>query len=275
ACDGRTGTCVAAEFDCATLATVPEGTVVCDPSRNYYTACTAGQPQTLACGTGTKCATDGSLNCYTEPTDGVACGGPAVCYPGMHCIQGDASGASCDVPAGVLACSSTDVLAVCTDVNTGFACVKGAVWRWQNLTTWGGSCTSNHANIALGGVCIPGLADCLQGLECHRSVYDVAGVCRTPAPNAPAECALTGQASTGRSCIYDWHSCRDGKYYDIDCRVANIGGQVITVCDCSVNGVKTTSFGGDAICNVTSTADLDMRARASCGWTVTTTEVAP
>lgn len=273
-CDQRTGQCVPAAFDCSKLTSVPDDTVACDSaSGNYYSSCVAGQPDALVCSAGSACANDGSLNCYTPPTAGVACGGPTVCYPGLHCTQLGASGASCVQPAAILACNSTDVLAVCTDVNTGVACVRGAVWFWKNLTTWGGSCTSNHVTLAAGGVCIPGLADCQQGLECHRSRYDIAGICRTPEPNAPAECTLTGQASTGRSCIYDWHACRDGRYYDIDCRVVNVGGNVLTICDCSVDGTKTNTFAGNAICNVTTTEMLDAQARASCGWAVTTVDV--
>jgi len=33
-----------------------------------------------------------------------------------------------------------------------------------------------------GGQCIPRLADCMQELECHRSLFDVAGTCRAPEP---------------------------------------------------------------------------------------------
>jgi hypothetical protein len=274
ACDRRTGECVTADFDCAALASVPTTKYACDAtSGNYYSACVAGQPTALACTPGSSCANDGSTSCYTPAAAGLSCGGPTVCYPGLQCTQQGAAGATCVQPAGQIACNSTDVLAVCTDVDTGVACVKGAVWWWKKLTTWGGSCTSNHISVPTGGTCIPGLADCQQGLECHRSRYDIAGTCRTPLPNAPAECTLTGQASTGLSCIYDWHACRDGRYYDIDCRVVNIAGNVLTLCDCSVNGTKTTSFSGGAICNVTTTGMLDTTAMASCGWTVTTVDV--
>jgi hypothetical protein len=279
-CDRRTGECVAAAFDCAALTTVPANKHSCDrASGNYYSSCSAGQPTTLACAANTSCATslttDPSTSCYTAPMAGAACGGPAVCYPGLHCTQLGATGASCVQPAAVLACSAADVLAVCTDVNTGVACVNGAVWWWKNLSAWGGSCTSNHVTLAAGGVCIPGLADCQPGLECHRSRYDIAGTCRTPEPNAPAECTLTGQLSTGRSCLYDWHACRDGHYYDVDCRVVNVGGNVLTVCDCSLDGAKGKTFAGSEICNVTSTAMLDAKTMTSCGWNVTTVEVAP
>ena len=273
-CDRRTSECVAAPFDCSKLTSLPANQVACDAaSGNYYSSCVSGQPSALVCSGDSTCASNGSTNCYTAPLAGEACGGPTVCYPGLHCTQQAAAGASCVQPAGLLACNSTDVLAVCTDVNTGVACVRGAVWFWKNLTTWGGSCTSNHVSLAAGGVCIPGLADCQPGLECHRSQYDIAGICRAPAPNAPAECTLTGQASTGRSCIYDWHACRDGHYYDVDCRIVNIAGNILTLCDCSVDGTKTNSFSGDAICNVTTLGMLDAKARASCGWAVTTVDV--
>lgn len=274
-CDRRTSECVTEEFDCSELTAVPANRFSCDTSSgNYYSSCTAGQPTALTCKADTTCANDGTTSCYTPPTAGATCGGPSVCYPGLHCTQLEASGASCVQPAAALACNSFDVLALCTDVNTGVACVKGAVWWWKNLTTWGGSCTSNHITLDVGGTCIPGLADCKQGLECHRSRFDIAGTCRTPEPNAPAECTLTGQASTGRSCIYDWHACRDGHYYDIDCRIVNLGGNILTLCDCSRDGVKGNSFDGDAICNVTTTPMLDARAMASCGWRLTTVDVA-
>ena len=275
-CDQRTGTCAAAAFDCAALASNPANKVACDASSgNYYSSCVDGQPNALVCGEGSACASDGSTTCYTPLTVGAACGGPTVCYPGLHCIQQAATGGTCSRPAGQLACNSTDVLAVCNDTNTAVACVNGSVWWWKNLTAWGGSCTNDHVTLAAGGTCIPGLADCMPGLECHRSRYDVAGICRTPEPNAPAECTLTGQASAGLSCAYDWHSCRDGRSYDVDCHPVNVGGTVLTVCDCSVNGTKTTGFSSDAICNVTSTAMLDAAARAGCGWTVTTEDVSP
>jgi hypothetical protein len=204
----------------------------------------------------------------------MACGGPTVCYPGLHCTQQNATGASCVQPAGVLACNSTDVLAVCTSADTGFACVNGAIWRWNSLTAWGGSCTNDHVTLPAGGVCIPGLADCKPGLECHRTRYDIAGICRTPEPNAPPECTLTGQASTGRSCGYAWHACRDGRYYDVSCQPVNVGGIIATLCDCSVNGAKTASFGSEAICNVTTTGMLDAAAMQGCGWNVATVDVA-
>ena len=246
-CDRRSGECVTAAFDCATLDGVPAGELACDASGHYYSACIAGQPRALTCATGTTCAADGKTNCYTAPTEGVACGASAaVCYPGMHCVQESATVATCDAPAGQIACSNTDVLAVCTDLDTGVACVNGTVWWWRNLSTWGGSCTSNHANLGLGGLCIPGLGDCLPGLACRRSPYDVAGICSTPEPDAPAECTLTGQASTGRSCLYDWHACRDGHRYDIDCRLVNIGGNVLTLCDCSIDGAWSNTVMTDA-----------------------------
>jgi len=273
-CDQRTGQCVAAQFDCPALTSVPAGNVACDhASGNYYSACVAGQPTAVTCSSDTTCADDGTTNCYTGSTPGGACGGSTVCYPGLHCVQQAADAASCVRPAGQLACNSTDVLAVCNDVDTGVACVDGTVWWWKNLTAWGGSCTSNRITLAAGGVCLPGLADCKQGLECHRSPYDITGICRTPEADAPAECTLTAQISTGRSCSYDWHACRDGHYYDIDCRPVNLGGNVLTLCDCSVDGAKTNTFSGSAICNVTSTGMLDASAMAGCLWDVTTVDV--
>lgn len=137
-------------------------------------------------------------------------------------------------------------------------------------------CTGNHITLAVGGVCIPGLADCKQGLECHRSRYDIAGICRTPEANAPAECTLTSQVAIGRSCNYGWHACRDGSYYDLACRPVTVSGITITLCDCSVNGTKTgTTFNDDAICAVTDTGMLDAKTRAGCGWAVTTVDATP
>lgn len=274
ACDLRTGQCAAAEFDCAELADVADGDVVCDASGNYYTSCTAGQPRALLCAADTTCDSDGSFNCYAAPVDGAACGGPTVCSPGLHCTQLDATEASCEQPFADLDCSETDFLAVCLDVNTGLACVDGAIWRWSNLSSWGGTCVDNEVALGSGGQCIPGLANCIQGQECHRSPFDIAGSCRTPEPGAPAECTLTAQASTGRSCVYQWHSCRDGNYYDVSCRIVNVGGQIITACECHVNGETTKSFGGDAICNVATVEELDAEASASCGWDVVTLEAA-
>lgn len=274
-CDRRTSECIAAEFDCGTLGGVPAGEVACDPSGNYYSSCVAGQPRALACETGSKCANDGSTNCYTEPQNGAACGPPTVCYPGLHCTQTAATEPSCVQPAGILDCTKFDVYTICTDPDTCVACMNGAVWWWKNLTTWGGSGTSSHATVPAGGVCIPGYADCKLGLSCEKSRFDTTGICETPKPGARAECTLTGQVSTGRSCIYDWHACDDGHYYDVDCRVVNVGGNVITICDCSVDGVKGASFAGDEVCNVTSTEMLDAKVRTECGWTVITDDVAP
>jgi hypothetical protein len=276
ACDFRSGQCVPAQFDCAKLASTPEGTVSCDSaSGDFFTSCLAGQPATLSCSATTSCSSDGSLNCYTPSTAGGTCGGPDVCYPGLHCTQTSATARSCTQPAGQIACSPTDVLAVCTDADTGVACVDGTVWWWDNLTAWGGSCVNNHATLPAGGICIPGLGDCKQGLACDRSPYDIAGICKPPAPNAPAECTLTGQVSTGLSCVYEWHSCADGRYYGVNCRRINVGGNVVTVCECSINGTVTMSFGGTAACSVTDTAMLDTVLKQSCGWNVTTVDVAP
>jgi hypothetical protein len=276
ACDFRSGLCVPSQFDCAKLASTPEGKVVCDAtSGDFFTSCLAGQPATLSCSATTSCSSDGSLNCYTPPAAGGTCGGPDVCYPGLHCTQTSATARTCTQPAGQLACTPTDVLAVCTDADTGVACVKGTVWWWDNLTAWGGSCASNHINVPIDGICIPGLGDCKQGLACKRSPYDITGICKTPAPNAPPACTLTGQASTGLSCAYDWHSCEDGHYYDVDCRRVNVGGNVITVCECSIDGTVTKSFGGTAACSVTDVAMLDATLKQSCGWNVTTVDVAP
>lgn len=58
------------------------------------------------------------------------------------------------------------------------------------------------------------------------------------------------------------------------CRVVNVGGNILTICDCSLDGVKGNSFAGDEICRVTTTAMLDAKTMASCGWRVTTVEVA-
>jgi hypothetical protein len=273
-CDLRTGECAAAEFDCAELAEVAEGEVICDASGNYYTSCAGGQPRALLCGADTTCAGDGSFNCYSAPEDGAACGGPTVCAPGLHCTQDDETGASCVLPFGVLECTDTDVLAVCADEDTAFACVDGAVWRWNNLTSWGGTCIDNEVVLASGGQCIPGLADCEQGLECHRSLFEIAGTCRAPEADAPAECTLTGMASTGLSCVYEWHACRDGNHYGVSCRTLNVAGQIITVCDCLVNGEETQSFTGNTICNVMTVEELDVEATASCGWPVSTIETA-
>lgn len=276
ACDVRSGECAPAQYDCAQLASVADGSVTCDAATgDFFTACDAGQPATLPCDTGSACSNDGTLNCYTAPTAGATCGGSTVCYPGLHCTQTAATDPSCVQPAGQIACNDTDVLAVCTDSNTGFACVNGTVWRWNNLTAWGGSCTSNHVSLPAGGNCIPGLADCQQGLACDRSPYDIAGTCRTPPTNAPAECTLTGQLSTGLSCAYAWHACADGHYYDVSCTPMNIAGNIITLCECEVDGEVVQSFGGSEVCNVTDVGMLDAQTRASCGWDVTTVDVAP
>jgi len=278
ACDLSTSKCAADTFDCGQLSSVPANDFACDASGNYHTSCVGGQPAARACVGDTICSSGAlgdSFNCYTPATPGVACGGPAVCYPGLHCTQNDTAGASCVQPAGQLACNSTDVLAVCTDTNTGVACVHGGVWFWRNLTTWGGSCTSNHVTLPAGGICIPGLADCAPGLECHRSIpYDVAGICRTPQPNAPAECTLTADLSTGLSCAIDWHACANGVYYDVDCRRVNVGGNAITICDCKENGTVIRSYGGAETCSLTTTTALDAKVRAECGWNLTTVDLA-
>lgn len=276
ACDVRTGKCVSTAYSCPALQSVPDGQVTCDAATgDLFTSCYAGQPLALACPTGSKCASDGTTNCYTPPTEGVSCGGAIACYPGLHCTQTAASTSTCVQPAGQLACSSTDVLLVCNDSNTGVACVDGLVWWWKNLSSWGGACTNNHVSLGAGGTCIPGLADCKLGLACKRSPFDVAGVCGTPAPNAPADCTLTNQLSTGTSCAYAWQSCLDGHYYGIACQLTNIGGNIVTLCNCSVDGTNTGSFGGDEICNVSSTEMLDATAMQECGWDVRTTDVAP
>lgn len=274
-CDFRSGECIAAEYDCAALASIPDGNVQCDAATGHYlTSCIAGQPAALACSAGSACATDGSVNCYTSATAGETCGGSTVCYPGLHCTQTAAATSTCVQPAAALACNSTDVLAVCTDTDTGVACVNGAVWWWRNLTTWGGSCTNNHVDVPAGGTCIPGLADCLAGLVCDKSAYDVAGTCRTPAPNAQPFCTLTGQLSTGLSCVYEWNACEDGRKYAVSCQPVSVGGMTVTLCECSIDGSVTKSFGGAELCGVTTVEMLDQHARAGCGWKVTTVDVA-
>jgi hypothetical protein len=54
-----------------------------------------------------------------------------------------------------------------------------------------------------------------------------------------------------------------------------VGQYVVTACDCLVDGARTTTFGGDAVCNVTTTAQLDSLVRQHCGWPLTTVDVAP
>ncbi|HZI14290.1 MAG TPA: hypothetical protein VE153_28230 [Myxococcus sp.] len=129
--------------------------------------------------------------------------------------------------------------------------------------------------IPAGGNCIPGVADCARGLACVKTRYDVAGVCRTPAADAPAECTLTGQVSTGLSCVYQWNSCLNGRRYGVSCSPVRVGTYAITACGCLVDGVRTTTFGGDAVCKVTTTAELDTLVRQNCGWSLTTANVAP
>src|SRR5262249_2716655 len=153
---------------------------------------------------------------------GEKCGGQAVCYPGLHCTQTAANASTCVQPAGILDCSASDNLVVCSDSDTGVACVTGAVYWWKNLTQWGGSCEDNTPVIPAGGNCIPGLADCKAGLACDRKLFDVAGVCKTPAPGAPPECTLTKDVSTGQSCVYQWNSCKNGKQYAVSCQAQSV-----------------------------------------------------
>lgn len=273
-CDWRTGTCVASAYDCGRLNGVDLDKVVCDSSGDFLSGCSHGQPSGIVCEGSSKCAQDGTLNCYTSTTAGQDCGGQTVCAPGLHCTQTSASSSACVQPAGILDCNSSDVLSVCSDSDTAVACVEGAVWWWKNLKSWGGSCTNNTPVIPEGGTCIPGLANCKPGLACDKSPYDVAGVCSTPRPGAPAECALTHQVSTGRSCQYKWDSCLNGKQYTVSCQAQSIAGHVITLCSCYVGGEKTKEFGSDAICGVEDVASLDSIAREQCGWTITTTEIA-
>ncbi len=197
-----------------------------------------------------------------------------MCSSGRQCVQTAAGQASCVTPAGVLACSRTDRLAVCSDADTGVACYDGNVWWWKNLTKWGGSCNQQPV-VPEGGTCLPGVVGCATGLACEKSAYDIAGTCRPPAPNAPAACVLTGQASTGSSCNYRWASCANAKTYGVSCLTQRIGGQLLTTCSCLVDGVKAVGFTGSEICGVTTTADLDAMAQSKCGWSVETTGVGP
>ncbi len=271
ACDLRTGKCQPVVFDCAQLTSIPADRIACDRSGSFLSRCENGQPQAVVCAAGTSCSSDGTAHCYTST--GKSCGGQAVCSPGLHCTQTAVNASTCVQPAGILACNATDVLAVCTDQDTGVACIQGAVYWWQNLTRWGGSCQSNHVTVPLGGNCIPGLADCTAGLACNKTAYDLAGVCAPPAPGAPPQCTLTAQASTGLSCDYSWGSCLDGKTYRISCLAQRIAGQVLTTCDCLVNGQKVSSFAGDAVCKVADLAALDATGAQKCGWQVKTVGV--
>lgn len=273
-CDLRTGQCQAGTFDCMSLDDLEDGQVTCDASGDFLSACVNGQPRAISCEGSTACATDGSLNCYTPPNAGEACGGPAVCARGFHCNQAAADTASCIRPTSTSTCSPSDKRVVCSDIDTAVACHYGSVWQWRNLTRWGGSCSGGVPVIPAGGNCIPGLAACASGLACVKTRYDVAGVCRPPAANAPAECTLTSQVSTGLSCVYQWNSCLNGKRYGVSCSPVRVGAYVITACDCLVDGARTKTFGGDAACNVTSTVALDTLVRQECGWPLTTVDVA-
>jgi len=50
----------------------------------------------------------------------------------------------------------------------------------------------------------------------------------------------------------------------------NVGGNVVTLCECSVDGTVVKSFGGTAACSVTDVAMLDAVLKQSCGWNVST-----
>ncbi len=274
ACDLRSQRCKPVAFTCSSLATVPQGHVVCDASGNFLSACADEQPQAALCASPTSCSSDGTFNCYTKAQDGAGCGGAAVCSPGRHCTQTAATQSMCTRPAGVLACNRTDRVAVCSDADTGVACYDGAVWWWKNLTRWGGSCAQRPV-IPVGGNCIPGLANCGAGLACDKSSYDIAGICKPPAPDAPAECVLTGQVSTGPSCNYAWAACANAKTYGISCQSQRVGGQLITLCSCKIDGQTTKSFSGSEICSATTTAALDSMAQSKCAWPVVTTGASP
>ncbi|MBK7539368.1 MAG: hypothetical protein IPI49_29205 [Myxococcales bacterium] len=91
-----------------------------------------------------------------------------MCYPGLHCTQLEASGASCVQPAAALACNSFDVLALCTDVNTGLACVKGrgvVVEEPHDLGQIPARATTSTLDV--GGTCTRASPTANKGLECH------------------------------------------------------------------------------------------------------------
>ena len=276
-CDNRTGTCVASTFDCASLSSLQNGMVACDAaSGNFLTKCVDGQPDAIVCQGETACLNNGTLSCYTSRNPGEPCGGQAMCYPGMHCVQSSATQSACVVPAASLGCSATDRLVVCGSPTNTYACVDGNVYRWDSLATWGGSCANGKAKIPLGGNCIPGLADCVTGLACDKTPYDVAGICRAPQPGAAADCVLTGQAVISNStCEFEWASCEDGHQYQVSCRGQRIGNTVITTCRCLLDGQETGNFAGSEACAAANTEQLDTVTNAKCGWAVSTVEVAP
>lgn len=272
-CDWRTGKCASSTFACSRLTNVELDKVVCDSSGDFLSGCRNGQPAGIVCEGAAKCRNDGTLNCYTTSTAGQDCGGQTMCYPGLHCTQTSVADSICERPAAVLDCGANDVVSVCSDADTGVACVNGAVWWWENLRSWGGSCGEEPV-IPQGGNCIPGLADCKAGLACEKTSFDVAGVCAPPRPGAPAECVLTHQVSTGRSCQYKWDSCLNGKQYTVSCQVQNVAGHVFTLCGCFIGSEKTKEFTGEEICQVEDLASLDRIAKEECGWSVSTTDVA-
>ena len=275
-CDARTGACVATQFDCGELTGVPVDQVACDPTTgDFLTRCYDGQPIAIACAGDTSCSDDGTLNCYTEATPAAACGGQAICYPYMLCLQtDDADDPTCIQPAGQLACSDGDYLSVCTDDDTGFACLGSFPYEWDNLTDWGGTCAGNEPVIGRGGMCLPGIADCAPTLACVKEPFDQVGTCQLPDPDAPADCTLTGQASTGNQCMWEWDTCLDGKQYGVSCSAFAIEGVIVTTCDCLVDGNVTGDFAGNEVCNVETLEQLDGIVMDECGWDLTTTAVA-
>jgi hypothetical protein len=277
ACDYRTGLCTTAAYSCGNLETLQPNQVACDPATgDYFSKCNNGQPGAIICQGETACRNSTSITCFTPATEGAACGGQAVCAPFMHCTQNGPTQASCVSPAGALVCGASDRTLVCSSADTAFACLNGNVYRWNGLTTWGGSCASGHVTVPLGGNCIPGLADCATGLACERELYDKVGVCKTPAAGATAECVLTGQAIvSNNTCEFEWASCRDGHDYRVSCRGIRVGANVITQCRCLLDQQETGTFVGTDACAATNTQQLDSVANAKCGWDVTTTEATP
>ncbi len=275
-CDLRSDECRPASFDCGALTGVGTDQLYCDSTGNFLSGCHDGQPVGLVCEGDSSCGSDDTFNCYAEAQAGASCGGPVVCAPGYHCRQSGPGQSTCSQPAGQLACSSSDVLSICLSDGTGLACVEGDIFWWEELPSWGGSCDNDRPVIPEGGTCIPGLADCAAGFACDASPYDIAGVCRTPDPDAPAECTLTDQGTTGNSCLYRWDSCADGNQYNVTCQAQSAAGHIITTCRCYINGSETRGgFEGGDLCGVESIEELDQLAQEKCEWDVVTVDVTP
>jgi hypothetical protein len=96
-----------------------------------------------------------------------------------------------------------------------------------------------------------------------------------PPPDAPPPidafegvfCALKDPVvQLGFTCHIVWSQCTDQATYDLDCRIQNVGGNVFSLCDCTLNGAPSGQFISTTICSSTTFGQVEAIANPECGW---------